>query len=161
MPSLVLVSRSLLWKLAMYQGDKMRNMRSCSLESPWLCVCSVAGIMWWRSRRHRRREQHKVVVLGGGFAGLTCAVELDSRGVSVDLVDEKQYFEYTPNIIPRLAGRDDHPLGRSYETMFSKSKDSVKSRRKQRQTRLVCSRHPSTQTWKALSDGECSDDSSS
>src|SRR3989344_306649 len=43
----------------------------------------------------------KIVIIGGGFAGSYCAQHLEKR-FAVTLIDEKDYFEFTPSIIRTL-----------------------------------------------------------
>lgn len=52
----------------------------------------------------RRVARPRVVVLGGGFAGLAAALELDPRGHDVTLVDRSPWFEFLPNIHELLSG---------------------------------------------------------
>ena len=56
----------------------------------------------------------RVVVVGGGFGGLTlCQALLSSRrrpqGLSVVLVEARDYFEYTPGILRALVRPSHHP----------------------------------------------------
>jgi NADH dehydrogenase len=45
-----------------------------------------------------------IVILGGGFAGLSCAQALSSRQFDVRLIDNKPGFEFLPNIHEILSG---------------------------------------------------------
>ncbi len=54
-------------------------------------------------------ERKSVVIIGGGFAGASCARQLQQH-FDVTLIDDKEYFEYTPSIVryvvePSCAGR--------------------------------------------------------
>ena len=40
----------------------------------------------------------RVVIIGGGFAGSTVAMKLQSD-FNVTLIDDKDYFEYTPGVL--------------------------------------------------------------
>lgn len=51
-----------------------------------------------------RRARPRVVIVGGGFAGLACANNLDARRFAVTLVDRKRHFEFLPNIHELLSG---------------------------------------------------------
>ena len=58
-----------------------------------------------------------VLIIGGGFAGLACALQLDARRFAVTLIDRQRYFEFIPNIHELISGvktaRDLRlPLGR-------------------------------------------------
>jgi len=46
----------------------------------------------------------RVVILGGGFAGLAAALELDPEQHRVTLVDRRSWFEFLPNIHELLSG---------------------------------------------------------
>ena len=64
-----------------------------------LLVVSVGSLVPWRSAR-ARDPPTRVAVLGGGFAGLTAARTLAATpGLEVLLVDQREYFEYTPGIL--------------------------------------------------------------
>ena len=64
-----------------------------------LLVVSVGSLVPWRSARVRDPPT-RVAVLGGGFAGLTAARTLAATpGLEVLLVDQREYFEYTPGIL--------------------------------------------------------------
>ena len=55
------------------------------------------------------RATSRVAVLGGGFAGLTAARTLAShRDIEVLLVDQREYFEYTPGILRAWVNPDVH-----------------------------------------------------
>ncbi len=41
-------------------------------------------------------QHHSVVVVGGGFAGATCAERLGKRGIHVTLVDQHNYSQFQP-----------------------------------------------------------------
>jgi NADH dehydrogenase FAD-containing subunit len=49
-------------------------------------------------------KRPRVLVVGGGFAGLSCANGLDSRRFEVTLIDRKRHFEFLPNIHELLSG---------------------------------------------------------
>ncbi|WP_439107441.1 NAD(P)/FAD-dependent oxidoreductase [Congregibacter sp.] len=49
-------------------------------------------------------KKPRVVIVGGGFAGLACANNLDSRCFAVTLIDRKANFEFLPNIHELLSG---------------------------------------------------------
>jgi len=51
-----------------------------------------------------RPGRPRVVVLGGGFAGLAAAQELDPHRFDVTLVDRRRCFEWLPNIHELLSG---------------------------------------------------------
>ncbi len=53
---------------------------------------------------HDSRTRPSVLILGGGFAGLSCASRLSSRRFAVCLVDQKPHFEFLPNIHEILSG---------------------------------------------------------
>jgi NADH dehydrogenase len=46
----------------------------------------------------------RVLILGGGFAGLSCANALDPRRFDVSLVDARRAFEFLPNIHELVSG---------------------------------------------------------
>ena len=50
------------------------------------------------------RSRPRVVILGGGFAGISCAQALSSRRFDVTLVDRSGSFEFLPNIHELLSG---------------------------------------------------------
>jgi hypothetical protein len=54
----------------------------------------------------------RVGILGGGFAGLTAARTLVSHhpGIEVCLVDQREYFEYTPGILRAWVEPSEHKL---------------------------------------------------
>ncbi|MEP0203081.1 MAG: FAD-dependent oxidoreductase [Halioglobus sp.] len=63
---------------------------------------------------HDSNTRPSVLILGGGFAGLSCASRLSSKRFDVCLVDQKSYFEFLPNIHEILSGvktADDVRLG--------------------------------------------------
>ena len=70
-----------------------------------LSLCGGAGALRVRLPRMRGAAvqlapKARVAVLGGGFAGLTAARELSKdRDIEVLLVDQREYFEYTPGIL--------------------------------------------------------------
>jgi len=45
-----------------------------------------------------RRDRPRILILGGGFAGLAAALELDAGRYRVTLVDQSGFFEFLPNI---------------------------------------------------------------
>ena len=53
---------------------------------------------------HDSKIRPSVLILGGGFAGISCASRLSSRRFAVHLVDQKQHFEFLPNIHEILSG---------------------------------------------------------
>ena len=53
---------------------------------------------------NQSKTRPSVLILGGGFAGLSCASRLSSRRFSVCLVDQKRHFEFLPNIHEILSG---------------------------------------------------------
>ena len=64
-----------------------------------LLVVGVGSLVPWRHAR-ARDPPTRVAVLGGGFAGLTAARTLAATpGLEVLLVDQREYFEYTPGIL--------------------------------------------------------------
>jgi NADH dehydrogenase FAD-containing subunit len=42
--------------------------------------------------------RQRVVIVGGGFAGLACALALDARRFAVTVVDRRRNFEFIPNV---------------------------------------------------------------
>ncbi|WOJ97179.1 FAD-dependent oxidoreductase [Congregibacter brevis] len=48
--------------------------------------------------------KRRVVIVGGGFAGLACANELDCDQFAVTLIDRKTSFEFLPNIHELISG---------------------------------------------------------
>ena len=50
------------------------------------------------------RSRPRVMILGGGFAGISCARALPSRRFDVTLVDRSGSFEFLPNIHELLSG---------------------------------------------------------
>ncbi|MDX1917833.1 MAG: FAD-dependent oxidoreductase [Candidatus Caenarcaniphilales bacterium] len=46
--------------------------------------------------------QSKIVILGGGYAGLQAALELDSRGYTCTLIDQNPYHELLPELPYRI-----------------------------------------------------------
>jgi len=60
-------------------------------------TCSALRLPW---RSARPPAPVRVGILGGGFAGLTAARTLAAhRRVQVVLIDQRDYFEYTPGIL--------------------------------------------------------------
>ena len=53
---------------------------------------------------HDSKSRPSVLILGGGFAGLSCASRLSSRRFAVRLIDQKPNFEFLPNIHEILSG---------------------------------------------------------
>ena len=79
-------------------GDCSETM-SAAGQLAHLLVVSVGSLVPWRSAR-ARDPPTRVAVLGGGFAGLTAARTLAATpGLEVLLVDQREYFEYTPGIL--------------------------------------------------------------
>ena len=65
-----------------------------------LLLCLVVFTPALRLPWGRPKPTTRVAVLGGGFAGLTAARTLaKDKSVEVLLVDQRQYFEYTPGIL--------------------------------------------------------------
>ncbi len=56
------------------------------------------------NRRGRAEAKPRVLILGGGFAGLAAATELDADRFDVTLVDRRRAFEFLPNIHELLSG---------------------------------------------------------
>ncbi|MGH0029920.1 MAG: NAD(P)/FAD-dependent oxidoreductase [Myxococcota bacterium] len=52
----------------------------------------------------RTSERSRVVILGGGFAGLAAALELEPGRHDVTLVDRQRWFEFLPNIHELVSG---------------------------------------------------------
>ena len=52
----------------------------------------------------RSRHRPRVLILGGGFAGVSCAGRLSKHRFDVCLVDQKPHFEFLPNIHEILSG---------------------------------------------------------
>jgi NADH dehydrogenase len=52
----------------------------------------------------RPSERARVVILGGGFAGLSAALELRPDRHEVTLIDRNRWFEFLPNIHELLSG---------------------------------------------------------
>lgn len=50
------------------------------------------------------KSRPRVVILGGGFAGVSCARALSSRSLEVTLVDRNVSFEFLPNIHELISG---------------------------------------------------------
>ena len=51
----------------------------------------------------------RVAILGGGFAGLTAARTLSAQpNCEVLLVDQREYFEYTPGILRAWVDKSEH-----------------------------------------------------
>ncbi len=50
-------------------------------------------------------HQKKIVIIGGGFAGTNCAIKLE-RYFEVTLIDNKEYFEFTPSVLRALIEPD-------------------------------------------------------
>lgn len=46
----------------------------------------------------------RVLIVGGGFAGLACALGLDARRFDVTVVDQRRHFEFIPNIHELISG---------------------------------------------------------
>jgi NADH dehydrogenase FAD-containing subunit len=53
---------------------------------------------------NQSNSRPSVLILGGGFAGISCASSLSSRHFNVCLVDQKSHFEFLPNIHEILSG---------------------------------------------------------
>ena len=60
------------------------------------------GIMKLFNKR-KKDSRPRVVIIGGGFAGLTTALNLD-RSFDVTLLDPKPWFEFLPNIHELVSG---------------------------------------------------------
>lgn len=59
----------------------------------------------------RAKNKKNVVIVGGGFAGIKCALELEKKklpDVNITLITKKQHFEYYPRIYRAVTG--DSPL---------------------------------------------------
>ena len=52
----------------------------------------------------RSKHRPSVLILGGGFAGVSCAGRLSKHRFDVCLVDQKPHFEFLPNIHEILSG---------------------------------------------------------
>ncbi|MDG1461300.1 MAG: FAD-dependent oxidoreductase [Luminiphilus sp.] len=52
----------------------------------------------------RSKHRPNVLILGGGFAGISCAGQLSSQSFDVCLIDQKPHFEFLPNIHEILSG---------------------------------------------------------
>ena len=52
----------------------------------------------------RHADRKRVLILGGGFAGLAAALELQPDECEVTLVDQNRWFEFLPNIHELLSG---------------------------------------------------------
>lgn len=46
----------------------------------------------------------RVLIVGGGFAGLACALGLDARRFDVTVIDQRRHFEFIPNIHELISG---------------------------------------------------------
>ena len=46
----------------------------------------------------------RVLIVGGGFAGLACALGLDARRFDVTVVDQRRHFEFIPGIHELISG---------------------------------------------------------
>ena len=65
-----------------------------------LALCGANALRGPGAPSARAPPKARVAVLGGGFAGLTAARELSKdRRFEVLLVDQREYFEYTPGIL--------------------------------------------------------------
>ena len=49
-------------------------------------------------------KRSRVLIVGGGFAGLACALALDARRFAVTVVDARRHFEFIPNIHELISG---------------------------------------------------------
>jgi NADH dehydrogenase len=56
------------------------------------------------AKKRRSSGRARVVILGGGFAGLSAALELHPDRHAVTLIDRNRYFEFLPNIHELLSG---------------------------------------------------------
>lgn len=52
------------------------------------------------------QKQTDVLIIGGGFAGITTAQKLAKKGVSITLVDKKDYFEVTFAVLRNVTAPD-------------------------------------------------------
>lgn len=55
----------------------------------------------------RKHEIKNVVIVGGGFAGIKCALELEKKrlpNVKITIISNKQHFEYYPRIYRAVTG---------------------------------------------------------
>ena len=52
----------------------------------------------------KSKSRPNVLILGGGFAGISCAGQLSDHSFDVCLVDQKPHFEFLPNIHEILSG---------------------------------------------------------
>lgn len=46
----------------------------------------------------------RVLIVGGGFAGLSCALRLDPRRFAVTVIDQRRHFEFIPHIHELISG---------------------------------------------------------
>ena len=74
-----------------------------------LSLCSIVCVGLALPTPRPKLKPTRVAVLGGGFAGLTAARVLSSHpGTEVLLVDQRDYFEYTPGILRAWVKPDVH-----------------------------------------------------
>jgi NADH dehydrogenase len=77
-----------------------------------------------RSCQTRRTYRHRTVVVGGGFAGLSCARALDGKPVDVLLVDRNNYHLFTPllyQVATSLLNPSD--IAYPFRTIFRRSRN--------------------------------------
>jgi glycine/D-amino acid oxidase-like deaminating enzyme len=88
------------------------------------CVfCGAAlAALWAASAKAARARQPRVVIVGGGFAGLQAALELQHWAREVTVVDRASYFEYTPGVLQGLASGDVRPCHRPHSRSLTRAK---------------------------------------
>lgn len=85
-----------------------------------LCGAALAAAL--AAARAAREPRPRIVVVGGGFAGLQAALELQHWAREVTLVDRAAYFEYTPGVLQALASGDVQPCHRPHSRSLTRAK---------------------------------------
>lgn len=66
-------------------------------------------------------KENKIVILGGGFGGIRCALELAKKriaGAKIMLISDKPYFEYKPALYRVVTGRSEQEACVSISEIF-------------------------------------------
>ena len=78
-----------------------------------LCGAALAAV-WAGAASRARAQRPRVVIVGGGFAGLQAALELQHWAREVTMIDRASYFEFTPGVLAGLACGDARPCHRPH-----------------------------------------------
>ena len=85
-----------------------------------LCGATLA-VVWAGAASRKRAQRPRVVIVGGGFAGLQAALELQHWAREVTMVDRASYFEFTPGVLQGLACGDVRPCHRPHSRSLTRA----------------------------------------